>query len=151
MRKKKLRLRQLDRKLEKARSLKSLQTPAKGWISEIRRALGMSGVQLAARLGVSKSAVGQYDKGEVDGTLTLGTLGKAADALECDLLYALIPRTNLEEQRERQAGLVAQQMVATVAHSMRLEEQGVSDEEHKRQVEDLARQLLDQDSRLLWD
>jgi predicted DNA-binding mobile mystery protein A len=147
----KLRIRQLDKKLDTIRALKNLQIPTTGWIREIRQALGMSGVQLAKRLGVSNVAVHQYEKGEVEGTITLETLRKAASALECDLQYALVPRARLQEIRERQARLAAARIVGRVGHSMRLEDQGVSAEEHARQVEDVVRDLLEGKPRSMWD
>ena len=146
-----LRLRQIDRKLDRIRDIRDLSRPEKGWISEIRRALGMTGAQLARRMGVSKSAVHQYERGEVNGTITLETLRKTAAALECDLVYALVPRTGLAEVRQRRARHVAERLVARVAHSMRLELQDVSDAEDGEQIEDLAREILQQRPRSLWD
>ncbi len=146
-----LRLRQIDRKLDRIRDIRDLSRPEKGWISEIRRALGMTGAQLARRMGVSKSAVHQYERGEVNGTITLETLRKTAAALECDLVYALVPRTGLAEVRQRRARHVAERLVARVAHSMRLEQQDVSDAERSEQIEDLAQEILQQRPRSLWD
>jgi predicted DNA-binding mobile mystery protein A len=149
MTKETLKLRQLSTKLGQMASLRDLSTPAKGWISEIRRALGMSTRQLAQRLDMSQPAVSQAEKAEVEGRITLGTLGEAAVALDCELVYALVPRVSLEEIRERQARRIATRRVETVAHSMRLERQAVSEEETVKQIEDLARELLA--SRRLWD
>ena len=146
-----LKLRQLNAKIQRLTSLTNLKPPAKGWISEVRRALGMSARQLATRLGVSQPAVSQFEKGEIDGTITLESLRKAAAALECDLVYALVPRDSLEDIRERQAHGVATRMVERVAHSMRLEKQDVSEEATAKQIDELAQQLLAGPARSLWD
>jgi predicted DNA-binding mobile mystery protein A len=144
-------LRQLDEKLLALASLKSVPPPRKGWISEIRRALGMSAAQLAHRLGVSRPAVSQHEKAEVDGGITLNSLRKMASALECDLVYALVPQAQLEDVVREQARRVAVRMHASVAHSMQLEKQDVPQEETARQIEDLAQQLTVERPRSLWD
>jgi len=143
--------RQLSRKLDQLQPLRQLNPPAKGWISEIRRALGMTAKQLANRLEVSQPAVSQYEKNEVSGSITLTTLRNAAEALECDLVYALLPKRGLEETRAAQAHRVAERVVRSVAHSMNLERQVVSEEEIRQQIQDLGRQILDENPRGLWN
>jgi len=143
--------RQLDRKLEPLRPVLHLQIPAKGWISELRRALGMTAKQLASRLGVSQPAVSQYEKNEASGSITLATLQNAAHALECELVYALVPRANLDDIRRERAQLVAEKVIRSVAHSMNLERQTVSEEEIHQQIEDLAQEIIDQSPRGLWN
>ena len=83
------------------------EIPEGGWIREIRAALGMSGRQLAARMGLSQSAVSQLEQSELDGRVQLETLGRAAAALDCDLVYALVPRTSLEETVRTRARVLA--------------------------------------------
>jgi predicted DNA-binding mobile mystery protein A len=146
----KLRIRQLDRKLEELDRLRSVPPPHKGWISEIRRALGMSARQLAARLNVSGPAVSQYEKGEVNGTMTLGTLEKVAAALGCEFVYALVPKVSLDDLLHRRARRVATKMIERTSHSMHLEQQEVSEKEIEKQIEDLTQQLLADRPRTLW-
>ena len=146
-----LRARQLNRKLEIFDDLRSMPPPPKGWISEIRRALGMSARQLAARLKVSQPAVAQYESGEVSGTITLETLERAAGALGCQLVYALIPQGPLDDLLYKRAHRVATRVMERTSHSMGLEAQGVSKEETKKQIEDLTQQLLADRPRTLWD
>jgi predicted DNA-binding mobile mystery protein A len=131
--------------------LRSVPTPRKGWLSEIRRALGMSANQLATRMQVTRPAVSQYEKGEVDGTITLETLEKAAAALGCEFVYALVPKAPLADLVRRQARWVATRMIRRASHSMHLERQGVSDDEIKKQIDDLTQQLLADGPRTLWD
>lgn len=146
-----LKNRQLNRKLIAFRELAQLQQPSKGWISEIRRALGMTALQLGRRLDVSQPAVTQYEKSEASGSITLGTLRSVADALECELVYALVPRTDLLDIRERQARRIAESAVTATAHSMGLERQQVSAEEIEEQVKDLTNQILEENPRSLWN
>ena len=146
----KLRARQLNRKLERFGQLRSMPPPRKGLIREIRRALGMSAGQLATRLAVTRPAVSQYESGEVKGTITLDTLEKVAAALGCEFVYALVPKVPLDNLLQRRARRVATKMIERTAHSMHLEQQDVSENEIKKQVEDLTQQLLADRPRTLW-
>lgn len=145
-----LKLRQLNRQLAVLRD-NVLLPPRGGWIREIRESLGMSLSQLAKRLGVSQQAVTQYQKNEASGSITLATLRKTAAALECELVYALVPKADITELRERRAYEVANRVLGRVAQSMVLENQGVSEQEIEQQAQDLARQILEEQPRHLWD
>ena len=147
----KLIIRQLNRKLERFDHLRSMPPPRKGWISEIRRALGMSASQLATRLNVTGPAVSQYEKGEVNRTITLETLEKVAAALGCEFVYALVPKVSLDDLLQRRARRLATEMIERTSHSMHLEQQDVSENESKKQIEDLTQQLLADRPRTLWN
>ncbi len=73
-----------------------LAPPIRGWIKAIREALGMTSAQFAARLGVKQPSVVAIEQSEARGTIQLDTLRRAATALDCTLVYALVPRTHLE-------------------------------------------------------
>jgi predicted DNA-binding mobile mystery protein A len=146
---KNLQLRQLSKRLGAFRRLS--QPPKQGWLGEVRRALRMSTYQLAHRMGVSQSVAVHYEAGERDGSITLNTLRKAATALECDLVYALVPRVPLDELLKRRAHSLARKMVERTSHSMDLESQHVPKRESTRQVDELARDLLARRTTALWD
>ena len=74
-----------------------------------------------------------------------------AAALECELVYALVPKTGLEEIRERQARRIALHAVNVTAHSMDLERQQVFAEEIEQQVKDLTKQILEENPKSLWN
>ena len=57
----------------------------------------MSSAQLAKRMNVSPQFVRKLEKGEADDTITLASLRRVADALECKVVYALVPEKYLEE------------------------------------------------------
>ena len=147
----KLRIRQLNRKLERFDHLRSMPPPRRGWIGEIRRALGMSARQLASRLNVTSPAVTQHENGEVNGTITLQTLEKVAAALGCEFVYALVPKVSLDDLLHRRARRVATKMIERTSHSLHLEQQDVSENEIKKQIEDLTQQLLADRPRTLWN
>ena len=71
--------------------------PRGGWVRAVRDALGMNTRQLAQRLGVTHNAVVDLERSEVAGVAKLEALRRADEALDCDLVYALVPRTTLED------------------------------------------------------
>ena len=123
---KNLRLRQLDRALEPYRAAREVPRPSKGWIRTIRQALGISSSELARRLGTSRQFPLQLEKGEAEDRITLKSLRAAANALDCDLVYALVPRAgSMLESIENRARAEAKNRVLGVEHSMALENQAV--------------------------
>lgn len=129
----------------------SLRAPAEGWINHARGALGVSAAWLAGRLGVAQSSVALLEKRERHGTITLASLKRAADALDCDLVYALVPRRSIDEVRRNQAHRAAAAIVANVAHSMTLEDQAVTPERTAALTSELAEEMLSSRSRRIWD
>lgn len=148
---KKLRARQLEARAEPIRTLAETPPPRGGWLRTVRQTLGMSTSQVAARLGISRQGVADQERREVEGTITLAALRRAAEASECDLYYAIVPRRPTEEILRERARRIAAEQIGRVAHSMRLEEQDVPGHELQRQVEDLADQILREMPRSLWD
>jgi predicted DNA-binding mobile mystery protein A len=144
-----LRLRQLDARLRPWRRLSPADPPRHGWVRAVRQALGMP--QLARKLGATRQAVVDLERREALGAVTLSALRRAADALDCEVVYALVPRTALREARARQARRQAERQLSGVAHTMRLEAQGVAAAEHRRQVAERTDGLLRTWSRALWD
>ena len=100
----------LDNKLKSAPSLRQFHRPHKGWIRAAREALGMSSAQLAQRLGVSRPRITALEKSEIEDTITLATLRRAASALECTLVYAFVPETSFQKTLEDRARTVARKL-----------------------------------------
>jgi predicted DNA-binding mobile mystery protein A len=97
--------------------------PRRGWLRAIREALGMSARDLAGRMGVTESTVVRLEVSEHAETAQLRSLSRAADALGCDLVYALVPRRPLEDTVQAQARAQAAKSLAPVQHTMLLEDQ----------------------------
>src|SRR4051812_43313964 len=90
--------RALDRRFETLRPLtKSATAPRGRWIRAIREPLDMSPAERAARIGNTDTAVWKLEQSEREGRAGLDTLQRAAAALDCDLVYAFVPRKPLEE------------------------------------------------------
>lgn len=147
----KLRLRQLDRTFEDLRPLREIQRPPRGWLKAIREALGMTMEQAANRLGVTRSMISKYEKGEAEGSITLATLRHVAAALNSELVYAITPTESIESILKRRALVVARRRIESVHQSMALEEQATSKQEREHQVEELAKELLEEHPRMLWN
>lgn len=138
----------LDPRLQQLRPLASEPLPHRGWIRAIRDALGMSSSELAARLGVIQQSISDLEGSEVHDTIKLETLRRAADALDCDLVYFLLPRTTLDEAVNVQAQRKAAKLLGSVAHHSRLEDQTVNDDDATVQLNELAAGFIDR--RGLW-
>ncbi len=65
---------QYQRLVDSAASRPSLQTPPEGWLRTVRKALGMSGPQLAKRMGVTRARVAQAEHAELSGGATLKSM-----------------------------------------------------------------------------
>lgn len=146
-----LRLRQLDETLKTLRPMRGVPRPPSGWIRAIREALGMSSSQLAKRLRVAQQTVSRFEKNERDETITIESLRKAAAALGCDLVYALVPQESLERVVDDQARRVASERVRKVSHSMRLEDQGVRDSAQQERLRELQAHIVANLPRYLWN
>ena len=147
----KLRVRQLDEALGPFRSLGQREPPRDGWARAIRTALGMSQRQLADRMGVSTTTAQSAERNEARGKIQIDSLAALAEGLDCDLVYALVPRESIQGMLEQRATQLAGRMVSRVSTSMELEEQGVSEEEKRRQIEELAISLLRDRPKHFWD
>jgi predicted DNA-binding mobile mystery protein A len=143
-------LQQLDETLARFAGLKSVRPP-KGWIRAVREALGMSGRQFASRLGVTPPRVTVLEREEISGGISLKTLRQAAEALDCEVVYALVPSGSLRQTVRRQAETVASAELARVGHSMVLEAQELTAEEQRRALRDKVDELTDEFPKTLWD
>lgn len=138
----------LDARAQRLRPLARDPRPRRGWIRAIRDALGMSTTELARRLELSQQSVSDLERSEQHETIRLSTLRRVADALDCDLVYALIPRTSLDDATRTQARRKAADHLRTAAHHSRLEDQTVDAADAASQLDELAARLIDK--RGLW-
>jgi predicted DNA-binding mobile mystery protein A len=146
-----LQIRQLDEALAPLGSLRDRPPPPKGWARTIREALGISLRQMTRLAGVSRTSIASAEAGEAKGTVQLDTLRRLAEALDCELVYALVPRDSLAMTLEVQARRKAAALVGQVADSMVLEDQGVSHDITEEQVRELAEEILRERGRDFWD
>jgi predicted DNA-binding mobile mystery protein A len=136
-----LRAQQLERSLRPFVDSKDNQRPQMGWIRAIRQATGVTTRELAKRLGQARSRTSALEKSEAEYRITLGSLRDAADALGCQLVYALVPKSgSIQELAEQQARAEAAENVRAVEHSMALEDQAVGGVDEK--IEEQMKRIL---------
>ncbi len=133
--------RHLDDELGRIRLLGDIDAPQDGWLRGIRYALGMSTIDVARRAGVTGPAVTQAERSERDGTIRLETLRRFAAAMDCRVVYALVPAAPLEEAVRERARALARDELGRVGRTMSLEAQDVAVSDAR--VDELARRLVD--------
>ena len=140
--------RSLDRVLA-SYSKVARRPPARGWVRAVRDALGMTAEQLGARMGVTQPSVHRLELSEAEGTIQLSTLRRAAEALGCEVVYALVPSKTLRETYDEAARAVALRQLSRICHTMALEDQAVEDEDEEEE-ERLRRFVQELDPREVW-
>jgi len=133
MNNKKLIREQLDVSLQRFRPLLNVPAPQKGWIRAIRQ------------------AVARIEKGELEGSVTIKTMRRIAECLDCVFVYGFVPRTSLEETVARQAKYVATQRLAQASQTMSLENQALSKKENEQILSNLVDELIRTLPSTLWD
>jgi predicted DNA-binding mobile mystery protein A len=144
-------IRHLDQRFSKLRPLAEIQRPPKGWVRAIRDALGMTTAQLGRRLKVSQPRIVELEHAEVNGGVSLHTLQRAAEALGCRLVYALVPVKPLAEIVRTRAEEVAALRSSSVEHTMLLEDQAVLDKKAARELRERVIDELMRHPARLWD
>ena len=141
----------LDKALIPFRVALAQPRPPKGWVRAIRDALGMTSRQLAARMGFSQSTITGLEQGEEAETITLKSLRQAAEALDCKLVYALVPNATLDETVRTRARALAQEHLSRIHHTMRLENQALREGELSAELDRLTNSILEGRASRLWD
>jgi len=143
--------RQLDKRLSLISGVDSFVRPPRGWIKAIREALGMTTAQLGKRMGVSQPRAVAVEKGETTKSITLESLERAAQALDCRLVYSLVPRKPLDDLVVERARMHAHKRLESTGHSMKLEAQGVDKADEDEQLKILINKLLARGGSKLWE
>ena len=130
----------LDERLKHFGPVSQYTPPMKGWIKAIREALGMTTDQLARRLGMKQPTLYELEKSEAKGSIELATLRRAADALDCTLVYAFVPKKSLEETVRARARNFLRRRRAPVEHSMLLEDQQVQGKAEEERIDEVLRE-----------
>ena len=145
-----LQTQQMDALLETWRTAQLSARPRSGWVRAIRESLGMSAAAFARRLGMTPVGVRKLESAEASDAITLASLRKLAQALDCELQYALVPRNSLLQQVRDRAEMVARECLRPIAHSMALEDQAVQGPQNKLQLEVAIKDLIEGSRRELW-
>ncbi len=151
----KLRQTQLDSRYKHIFTVANdLSSISGSWIKEIRNALGISPTQFAKLLGISRPSFLRLETNEGRQTIELQTLRRIASAINCQVIYALVPEPNygsLESILKERARATARKIIDRVAKTMALESQSVQAQELDRQIQELADDLVRNLDKRLWD
>jgi predicted DNA-binding mobile mystery protein A len=96
----------------------------------VREATGLTQRQVADRAGVKRQSYSQFETAEENGTISLGSLRRAAGAMDCELAYFIVPRGSVARTY---AGLSrahdpAQRHLEATDHSMSLKNPAPQDD-----------------------
>jgi len=107
----------------------------------VRQAAGITMPEMTKTLGHSSHSIVAYlEKSEAEYSISLGNLREAAEALGCELVYAIVPKNgSIEELVQQRARAKATENIRAVEHTMALEDQAVGRvdekiEEHSKRM-----------------
>jgi predicted DNA-binding mobile mystery protein A len=138
----------LDKRFKELGPATRFVSPVRGWVKAIREALGMSTAQLANRLNVKQPSVVAMEQSEARGSIELATLRRVAEALDCTLVYVLVPNKPLETIVRNRARTFARRRLDPVEHTMLLENQKVTAKDAEARLDETVRET---NPRLFWD
>lgn len=149
---KRLILRTMSEKMMPYTVVKSVITPEAGWVAAIRQSLNMTMEQLGRKLSITRQGVSQLENREKEGSISLNTMRDVANALDMQLIYAIVPKTEtLEAYVEQKARVIARETLLSTNQQMRLEGQAIDDERLKRAIDDMVAEAVRTVDRQLWD
>ncbi|WP_318660706.1 mobile mystery protein A [uncultured Treponema sp.] len=140
------RIRALDRKISSLSDAKNIVPAGSSWINMVREAIGMTAIQLAARLGVTQPRVAKMESNEEN--LKLSTIKKVAEAMGCDFVYYFKPKTTFQDIVQNQAKKRAREILSDVNLNMALENQSI---ETSEAVQDMADDFINGNTKRIWD
>lgn len=127
-----IRLQLLDAAVTSAADFARLARPSTGWVRAVREGLGLSLRAFASRLGMTAPSAQDLERNEARGAITLATLERAAAALHCRVVYALVPTQQGETFTELEKRISPDfRLIRDTEHSMRLEAQDVGGTEER--------------------
>jgi len=152
MNKKRLQIEQLERKLKGFASAQKVSAPSTGWLKAVRVSLGMSLEQLAGKLGITRQSAREIETREREGNITLKNLKEAANALDMQFIYGLVPKDgSIEDLIDRKARDLAIRIVSRTSTTMKLEDQENTEERLKKAVEERTAIIKNELPKILWD
>ena len=123
-----LRLKQIATVLNGFEQARHTHRPARGWLRAVREALGMTHEQVARAAKAKRQNIIAFENAEAEDRITLRNLRRVAEAMGCELVYAIVPKSgSIQELAESPARAEATKRVLSVRRTMALEDQGSGD------------------------
>lgn len=103
--------------------------PARGWLRAVRDAVALSQDQVARKLGIKRPSYSDLELAEERGSASLNSVQRAAEAMDCDLIYFIVPRESIAGTYSELARINDPKFrhLEASEHSMALEGQSVGD------------------------
>lgn len=152
MRTNRLQIEQMESKIRGFSVASKVPVPPSGWLKAIRLSLGMSMQQFADKLSITRQSARGTEIREREGSITLKSLREAAEALDMQLVYGLVPKDgSIDALIDRKARALATRIVSRTSISMKLEDQENSEERLRRAIEERVIALKNDLPKILWD
>lgn len=152
MRTNRLQIEQIESKIRGFSVASKVPVPPSGWLKAIRLSLGMSMQQFADKLSITRQSARGIEIREREGSITLKSLREAAEALDMQLVYGLVPKDgSIDALIDRKARELATRIVLRTSISMKLEDQENSEERLQRAIEERVIALKNDLPKILWD
>ena len=149
---KRLILEQLDAKIKLYNEVAHIPPPGDGWIQGIRTALNMTLGQLAKKMKITSPSLKNFETREKQGNITLNSLKQIANALDMQLVYAIIPKEgSLDDMVDAKAWEKAREIVNRTANTMALEDQANEQGRLMQAFQDKKNELKNEIPKFLWD
>ena len=140
--KNKLILDQLNRKLAPYKMLETSSVPDKGWVYTIRKSLNMTLEQLGKRANMTRQGVKKLEEREARGSISLNTLKEIGKALDMKLVYGFSSNyDSIDQMVDDKAKKLASKIVLRTHQNMQLENQGNSNEQIEKAIDDLEQEI----------
>ena len=148
----KLLIEQLDKKLSVFTEAKSVMVPVRGWVHTVRTTLNMTMEQLGKKLGITRQGIKRIEDSEAQGSITLNSLKEIADAMDMQLVYALVPKNGtIDGLIESRAHQLATKIILRTNQNMKLEDQGIGDNKLEVAIDELSAEIKRELRKSLWD
>jgi predicted DNA-binding mobile mystery protein A len=149
---KKIVLQQLQSQVDRAAdAVRGISVPKEGWLRTVRKSLGMSGAQLARRMEITRAAISNTEKAELEGRVTIKAMREAAEAMDCRFVYAIVPEKDIETLIRKRAREKAKAKVKKINQHMALEAQTLSSSNLEFETERLTSELVKDMPAELWN
>jgi len=120
----------LDHRIVSLKGARSAMTrPSRGWLRAVRDAIGLSQATMGKKLHIKRQSYAQSEAAEERGAISLTSLQRAAEAMDCELVYFIVPREGVASTYTELAQIhdPGFKHLRAVEHSMALEGQGITD------------------------
>lgn len=130
---------------------RDITVPREGWLRTLRKSLGMSGAQLARKIGVTRAQVAKSERNELAGVITLKTLQNMAQAMGGRIAYTIVIPSDVEKIVSERARAKARKMIEKANTQMALESQTLDSKTMRFELSRLQQEILKEMPTDFWD